>query len=98
MLMLIDRRLEGGDWLRVVAMTNACGSGQPPECVPVVVRGSQGAPETSLSAAPTPERESCLEMDGNESDFWNSQFLAECFLEQNLNEMSAPFPSMSQPG
>lgn len=61
-----------------------------------LVRGDQYT-RRILSGARTTEREPVFDIDENKkSDFLNPLFLAECFLEQNLNYNSDPFPSKVQ--
>lgn len=58
-----------------------------------LVRGSQYTLENSPSwRYQLQKRDSFFTIDGNDSDFQNPQFLAECFLEQNLNDKFRSIP------
>lgn len=86
-------------------MINVCGSRHSHSPAVPVPQMQQGKPwsevvntrQRILLVAPTPDGEPFFEIDENKkSDFLNPQYLAVCYLEQNLIYNSDPFLLMSQ--
>lgn len=101
----LTQQFDKDDWLHFIKMINVCGSGHshsPAVSVPLMRQGEPwsevvNTPQTFLLVSPTPEREPFFEVDeSKKSDFLNPQYLAVCYLEQNLIYNSDLFPLMSQ--